>query len=78
MDSSNQLKKSLISRIKSSEDLHFLQALQTLFDRSEQSLYELNEEQIKSIQVGRQEILNGDFKEHGEVMTEMKAWLKNK
>lgn len=78
MDSSNQLKKSLISRIKSSEDLHLLQALQTLFDRSEQSLYELNEEQKKSIQVGRQEILNGDFKEHGEVMTEMKAWLKNK
>lgn len=78
MDSSNQLKKSLISRIKTSEDLLFLQALQTLFDKSEQSLYKLNEEQKESIQVGRQEMLSGDFKEHGQVMTEMKAWLKNK
>ncbi len=76
MDSSIQIKNNLISRIKSSEDLNFLHALQTIFDTSEQSLYELNEQQMKSIEIGREEIQRGDFKEHGQVMTEMKEWLK--
>ncbi|MEQ8925982.1 MAG: hypothetical protein RLO81_09240 [Fulvivirga sp.] len=78
MDSSIQLKNNLISRIKSSKDINFLRALQTIFDSSEQSLYELNEQQKKSIEIGREEIKKGNFKEHGQVMTEMREWLKNK
>ncbi|MEQ9165029.1 MAG: hypothetical protein RLO12_02130 [Fulvivirga sp.] len=78
MDSDIQLKKNLISRIKSSKDLNFLRALQTIFDSSEQSLYELNEQQKKSIDTGREDIKNGASKEHELVMTEMKEWLKSK
>ena len=32
MDSTSQLKKNLISRIKESKDVNFLSALQTIFD----------------------------------------------
>lgn len=78
MDSSVQLKNSLISRIKNSKDINFLRALQTLFDSSEQSLYELNEQQKNSIETGREDIKKGDFKEHKLVMAEMNEWLKKK
>ena len=78
MDSSIQLKKNLISRIKSSKDINFLRALQTIFDSSEQALYELNKQQKESIEMGRDEINKGDFKAHEEVMTEMREWLKRK
>ena len=78
MDSSIQLKNNLISRIKNSNDLNFLWAVQTIFDSSEQSLYELNEQQKKSLEIGREDIQNDDFKEHGKVMNEMREWLKNK
>ena len=78
MDSSLQLKNNLISRIKSSKDINFLRALQTIFDSSEQSLYDLNEQQAKSIELGREQILNGDFKEHDQSISDMKEWLKNR
>ena len=78
MNSTILLKNNLISRIKNSKDLNFLRALQTIFDSSEQSLFELNEQQENSIQVGRDEIKKGEFKEHEQVMSEMKEWLKKK
>ena len=76
MISTIQLRNNLISRIQNSNDINFLQALQTIFDSSEQSLFEINEQQKKSIQVGRKEINEGEFKEHKQVMSEMKEWLK--
>lgn len=78
MDSSIQIKNNLISRIESSNDLSFLQALQTIFDRSEQSLLELSDEQIDSINLSREEIKKGDFKNHNQVIGEMKEWLEKK
>ena len=78
MDSKIQLKNNLISRIRSSKDINFLKALQTIFDSSEQSLFELNEHQEKSIQIGRNEINNGNFIKHEQVISEMKEWLKKK
>ena len=78
MDSNIQLKNNLISRIKSSKDINFLRALQTLIDSSQQSLYELNEQQKKSIEAGREDIKKGNFKEHSQVMSEMSEWLKKK
>jgi predicted transcriptional regulator len=72
MDSSIQIKNNLISRIKNSNDINFLRALQTIFDSLEQSLYELSEQQKKSIEIGREEIQKGNFKEHEQVMTEMR------
>ncbi len=73
-----QIKKNLISRIKDSKDLNFLNALQTIFDSSEQALYQLSAEQQSSIEVSRSEIRNGKFRKNDEVISEMKEWLKKK
>lgn len=73
-----QIKKNLISRIKDSNDLNFLNALQTIFDSSEQALYELSSEQNNAIENGRNEIKKGDFHTNDEVISEMREWLKKK
>jgi len=78
MDISAQIKDSLISRIKNSENLNFLKALQTIFDASEESLYELSADQEKSIQTGREQIKNGQFHTNENVISEMKEWLSKK
>lgn len=78
MNNTIQLKNNLISRIRNSEDINFLRALQTLFDSSEQSLFELNEQQEKSIQIGRNEIMKGEFKDHKQVISELDQWLRKK
>jgi len=75
MNMTTQIKKSLISRIKDSDDLNFLRALQTIFDSSEQALYQLSTEQNDSIIKGREEIKNGDYIENDQLMAEMKKWL---
>ena len=78
MDMTAQLKKNLISRIKDSKDLNFLNALQTIFDSSEQALYQLSPEQKSSIEIGRSEIKSGKFHKNEDVISEMKEWLKKK
>jgi hypothetical protein len=78
MNMTAQIKKNLISRIKDSKDLNFLNALQTIFDSSEQALYQLSSEQQSAIESGRVEIKNGQFFKNGEVISEMKQWLKKK
>lgn len=78
MDMTAQIKKNLISRIKDSKDLNFLNALQTIFDSSEQALFQLSAEQQSSIEVSRSEIRNGKFRKNDEVISEMKEWLKKK
>ena len=77
MNMTTQIKNSLISRIKDSNDVNFLKALQTIFDSSEQSLYQLSSEQNDSIIKGREEIKNGDYIENDQLMSEMKKWLVN-
>jgi len=76
MDNTVQIKNNLISRIKTSTDLNFLKALQTIFDSSEQSLYELTNEQGESIEISRNQIKNGDFKTNETVISELKEWLE--
>lgn len=78
MDLTAQIKNNLISRIKDSNDLKFLKALQTIFDSSEQSLYQLSEEQQSSIEIGRNEIKSGQVHKNEVVLSEMKEWLKRK
>jgi predicted transcriptional regulator len=65
-------------RIKDSKDLNFLNALQTIFDSSEQALYQLSAEQESAIEKGRSEIKNGQYIKNEELMAEMKQWLKKK
>jgi predicted transcriptional regulator len=78
MDKTAQLKKSLISRIKDSKDLNFLNALQTIFDSSEQALYQISSDQHCAIETGRNEIKEGKFHKNDEVISEMRKWLKEK
>ena len=78
MDMTAQIKKNLISRIKDCKDLNFLKALQTIFDSSEQALYQLTSEQQNAIDKGRNEIKEGDFYKNEEVISEMREWLKKK
>jgi hypothetical protein len=78
MDTAAQIKKKLISRIKDSKDLSFLRALQTIFDASEQAIYQLSPEQSKSIELGRDEIEDGNHFENNGVISEMKEWLEKK
>ncbi len=78
MSTASQLKKNLISRIKDSKDLNFLNALQTILDSSEQALFQLSEEQETAIEKGRNEIKDGNFFKNDEVISEMKQWLKKK
>ncbi len=75
MDLTTQIKNSLIARIKASNDLNFLKALQTIFDSSEQSLYQLTPDQQNSINQGREDVKNGDYFENEQVISEMKEWL---
>lgn len=76
MNMTAQIKKNLILRIKDSKDLNFLNALQTIFDSSEQALYQLSSEQQSAIETGRSEIKNCQLYKNEEVISEMKQWLK--
>ncbi|TQD33998.1 hypothetical protein [Haloflavibacter putidus] len=75
MDKTAQIKSNLIARIKDSEDIQFLKALQTIFDTSEKALYALSPEQEESILIGRKQIKNGQFSSNESVISEMKEWL---
>lgn len=75
MDSTTQIKEKLISRIKDSNDLSFLKALQTILDSSEQSIYQLSPEQESSILKGREQFKNGQFSSNESVISIMKEWL---
>jgi len=78
MDQVTQIKKSLITRIENSEDLNFLNTLQSMFDATEKSLYPLTPEQISSIDSGREEIIQGKFHKNNELFSSLKEWLKKK
>ena len=78
MDMTAQIKENLISRIRDSKDMNFLKALQTIFDSSEQALYELNLEQQSSIETSRNQIKSVKFHKNEDVISEMKEWLKKK
>lgn len=78
MDLSAQIKNSLIERIKQSENLDFLKAVQTIFDTSGEKIYELNEQQKESIAVSYKQIEENNVQANEEVISEMKAWLRNK
>ena len=75
MDMTAQIKNNLISRIKASQDLNFLKALQTIIDSSEQELYQLSHNQKDSISTGRKHINKGQISSHESVISEMKEWL---
>lgn len=76
MDMTAQIKNNLISRIEKSNDLSFLKALQTIFDSSEQTVYQLSSDQENSISIGKKQLKNGQYSSNESVISEMKEWLK--
>lgn len=70
MESTATLKNELIERIKNSQDSDFLNALKIILDTSEKAPYKLSGDQEKAIQLGREEIKNGEFIENSQVFTE--------
>lgn len=78
MNATEQIKRNLISRIKDSEDVNFLNALQTIFDSSEQALYKMSSDQESSVEKSRVEIETGKYHKNDDVISEMKEWLKKK
>lgn len=76
METVSQIKNNLISKIKNSEDLIFLKAIQTIFESKNEQVHKLTKEQKESIEIGREDILNGDYQTHESLMNEAKQWLK--
>ena len=75
MDTTAQIKRNLINRIQNSNDINFLRALETIIDSAEESLIQITQEQQSSIEIGRNEIKNGDFIENDKLISELKEWL---
>ncbi len=78
MDLSAELKENLISRIKNSNDITLLNKLKTIFDSSEQALYQLNAEQEIAINSGREQIKREEFSANAKVITDLREWLSKK
>lgn len=65
-------------RIKSSNNIEFLNALKALLDSSEQELFKWSDKQKKSISIGREEFVNGEALSNEDVLSNAKEWLKKK
>jgi hypothetical protein len=77
MNTALEIKTSLINRINSTDDLNFLQAVQTIFEAAEKNLFQLTDKQSKSIEISRNQIASGQYKENQIVLSELKKWLKS-
>ncbi len=73
-----ELRKSLLKKISSINDSTFLNALNVIIDNSQISEpgFRLNSSQKKSIQISREEIRNGKFISHEDVIKKQAKWLK--
>ena len=77
MNSEVYIKSNLISRIKNSKDLNLLKAIQTILDSTDENLFRLTHEQEKSIERGKNDLVNDKVTSHEVVMNETEEWLKN-
>jgi predicted transcriptional regulator len=72
------LKTKLIEIINEIEDIEFLEAIKTILDSKTAGHYALTDKQKENIEVGRQQIQNGNFLKNDEVFSELKEWIKKK
>ncbi|MFC5624245.1 hypothetical protein [Algoriphagus winogradskyi] len=78
MDVSERIKKNLISRIKETQDIDLLKDIESIFDSKSDEVVDLTEDQLRAIETGRNQIKNGQFKAHQQVISEMKKRLESK
>ena len=74
-----ELKHLLISRIAEIDDIQFLKAIKTILDtKTESQILNLSADQIKEIEVSREDIRAGRFIEQADLDTEITEWLKER
>lgn len=74
-----ELKHLLISRIAEIDDIQFLKAIKTILDtKTESQILNLSADQIKEIEVSREDIRAGRFIEQADLVTEITEWLKER
>ncbi|WP_339702454.1 hypothetical protein [Algoriphagus aquimarinus] len=78
MDVSERIKKNLISRIKETQDIDLLKDIESIFDSKNEEAIELTATQLTAIEIGRDQIKNGQCKPHQQVISEVKKWLESK
>lgn len=78
MESVATIKTNLINRIKNSENLEFLKALQTIFDATEKKAYPLSTAEENMLNERHESIQKGEYIAHDNAVTDLKQWLKNK
>ncbi|MDR9401720.1 MAG: hypothetical protein RI558_09910 [Psychroflexus sp.] len=78
MNTTDQIKTNLISRIKAINDIDVLKALQLYFENTEQEPYQLSAEQKNALAEGEDQIKRGECSSHESVMQEMREWLSKK
>lgn len=78
MDLSERMKKSLISRIKETRDLELLKDIESVIESKSEEALELTTDQLTAIEIGRDQIKNGQSKPHQQVISEVKKWLESK
>lgn len=78
MDLSERMKKSLISRIKETRDLELLKDIESVIKSKSEEALELTADQLTAIEIGRDQIKNGQSKPHQQVISEVKKWLESK
>ena len=80
--STAELKKKLINKINQINDLSFLEAIDTILNtkttESPEELFSLTSEQKENIRIGKGQIKIGEYKEHQQLMNDVKGWLKSK
>jgi len=78
MDTVAHLKQTIVTRIEKTNDVQFLRTIEKILSFQEQPLYHLSENQIASIEKGKDDILNGRVINHENLMNELQEWIKNK
>jgi len=78
MDLSERMKKNLISRIKETRDIELLKDIESVIKSKSEEALELTTDQLNEIEIGRNQIKNGQCKPHQQVISEVKKWLESK
>jgi len=80
--STAELKKKLIDKINQIHDFSFLETIDTILNtkaaESSEDLFPLTSEQKESIRIGKEQIKTGEYKEHQQLMNDIRGWLKSK
>ena len=74
-----ELRNSIIEQLSQIEDVSFLNALKTIIaSKASDSVYELSDFQKKRIELGRQQIEDGQTISHEDLQKEIDQWLSSK